>query len=134
MIDDSSSMLFTDEGFVDARISGRTDHYLFAYVKDYQGALRDFYKLSGSMPVVPRWALGNWWSRYHPYSDKEYIALMDKFNEEKIPLSVAVLDMDWHIVKEVCRQRTAVDGRDTPGTKIYFPIQRVSSRNCTTEN
>ena len=94
-------MLFTAEGWVDARVPGRTDHYLFGYGRDYSAALRDFYKVSGDVPVVPRWALGNWWSRYHAYSDEEYLGLMDKFNEEKIPLSVGVLDMDWHIVDDV---------------------------------
>jgi hypothetical protein len=33
-----------------------------------------------------------------PYKQDEYLALMDKFNQEKIPLSVAVVDMDWHIL------------------------------------
>jgi hypothetical protein len=26
---------------------------------------------------------------------------MDRFKEEKIPFSVAVIDMDWHLVEEV---------------------------------
>jgi hypothetical protein len=50
---------------------------------------------------LPRWALGNWWSRYHPYSDESYLALMDRFKEERIPFSVAVIDMDWHRVGSV---------------------------------
>lgn len=32
-----------------------------------------------------------------PYTQDEYIALMDRFKEEKIPLSVAVIDMDWSV-------------------------------------
>ena len=48
--------------------------------------------------MLPRWALGNWWSRYHPYSADEYLELLDTFDAERVPLSVAVLDMDWHWV------------------------------------
>ena len=48
--------------------------------------------------MLPRYALGNWWSRYHPYTAEEYIALVDRFRAEEVPLSVAVIDMDWHLV------------------------------------
>ena len=47
--------------------------------------------------MLPRYALGNWWSRYYNYTDKEYKALMEKFEERNIPFTVACLDMDWHI-------------------------------------
>ncbi|PQE26029.1 Glycoside hydrolase family 31 protein [Rutstroemia sp. NJR-2017a BBW] len=101
-VDDSGSMLFDEEGFVATRREGegRVDGYLFAYGHDYQGAVQALYTLSGKQPLLPRWALGNWWSRYYPYSDAEYLALMDRFAEEKIPFSVAVLDMDWHLVDD----------------------------------
>ena len=101
-IDDSESMLFDAEGFVATRKKGkgRVDGYLFAYGHDYAGAVKALYALSGTQPLLPRWALGNWWSRYYAYSDKEYLALMDRFEEEKIPFSVAVLDMDWHVVDD----------------------------------
>ncbi len=101
-IDDSASMMFSDDGFVATRRSGegRIDGYLFAYGHDYTGAVKSLYLLSGNQPLLPRWALGNWWSRYYAYSDKEYLQLMDRFEEEKIPFSVAVLDMDWHVVDD----------------------------------
>ena len=76
------------------------DIYLFAYGHDYKSAIRALYTISGSQPLLPRWALGNWWSRYYKYSDKEYLDLMDRFKREKLPLSVAVLDMDWHWVDD----------------------------------
>ena len=59
---------------------------------------RALYRLTGSTPLLPRFALGNWWSRYHPYSAAEYLDLMDRFAADDVPLSVAVLDMDWHLV------------------------------------
>jgi alpha-glucosidase (family GH31 glycosyl hydrolase) len=100
-IDDSTSMLFDELGFVTPRRTGdRIDGYLFSFGNDYKGAMRSFYAISGPQPSVPRWSLGNWWSRYHAYTQDEYINLMKKFKDNDVPLSVAVIDMDWHWVKE----------------------------------
>lgn len=100
-LDDSQSMLFDGQGFVAPRRPGdRIDGYLFFYGQDYKTAMKAFYDISGKQPRLPRWAFGNWWSRYHAYSAEEYLALMDKFAAQSVPLSVAVLDMDWHLVKD----------------------------------
>ena len=97
LLDDSSSFLFDDEGHFVRRGGGR-DYYCFAYGNDYRKTLKAFFEISGHTPIVPRFALGVWWSRYHAYSDNEYIELMDRFEKEKIPLTVATVDMDWHWV------------------------------------
>ena len=81
------------------RKEAATDFYFFGYGKDYYGGLRDFYRLSGSTPLIPRYALGNWWSRYFRYTEDSYREVVDKFKQEEIPLSVAVIDMDWHLTE-----------------------------------
>ncbi len=73
------------------------DIYCFASLEP-QRALDLFYKITGAPPMVPRYALGNWWSRYYAYTQQEYLDLMDKFIERDIPISVATIDMDWHWV------------------------------------
>lgn len=98
LIDDSNSILLTDDGWVCPRENGCTDIYFFGYGHDYEECLKDFYKLTGNMPLLPRYTLGNWWSRYHRYSEEEYKELIERFEAEEIPFSVAVLDMDWHLV------------------------------------
>ncbi|KAL8365524.1 hypothetical protein RB595_004375 [Gaeumannomyces hyphopodioides] len=105
-VDDSGSMLLTGDGFVAPRMpgGGRVDGYLFAYGHDYHAAVRALYLVSGPPPVLPRWALGNWWSRYHPYSAASYAALMGEFEARGVPLSVAVLDMDWHLTADTDRR------------------------------
>ena len=100
VLDDSGSMLF-EKGFIAARSPGRKDGYIFAYNGDHKAAIKDFYRISGGQPLLPRWALGNWWSRYHEYSDDEYLELIDHFKREGIPLSVGIIDMDWHRVRDV---------------------------------
>ncbi|KAH8422262.1 glycoside hydrolase family 31 protein [Aspergillus melleus] len=100
-VDDSDSMLFDGDGFVAARPAGdRVDGYLFAYGRDYKAAIGAFHAVSGRQPIIPRYALGNWWSRYYPYRQDEFLQLMDQFRARDIPLSVAVLDMEWHLVSD----------------------------------
>lgn len=105
-IDDSDSMLLSEDGWFALRQGrGAVDCYFFGYGHDYRGCIADFYRLTGVPPLLPDYALGNWWSRYHAYTQEEYCALVEKFEAEKVPLSVAVVDMDWHLtqVPEECR-------------------------------
>ena len=74
-----------------------TDLYCFA-TKDHRLALRRYYQITGAPPMIPRYALGNWWSRYYAYTQQEYLELMDTFAERNIPITVATIDMDWHWV------------------------------------
>jgi len=98
LLDDSRTLVLTGDGWVAPRDGSRTDLYFFGFGRDYREAVRALYAVSGSTPVLPRFALGNWWSRYHPYSAAEYTALISRFELEGIPLAVSVLDMDWHLV------------------------------------
>lgn len=97
VIDDSRSMRLTDDGWVEERPEGIVDMYFFGYGRDYLGTLKDYYHLAGKTPLLPRYALGNWWSRYYAYSQEEYKRLVNEFKLKDIPFSVAVIDMDWHI-------------------------------------
>ena len=98
VIDDSASVVFTDDGWVVPAEKEHVDLYFMAFGRDYLGALDFFYQLSGKTPMLPRFALGNWWSRYYSYTQEEYLALQDRFRDEDIPISVGVLDMGWHLV------------------------------------
>ncbi|MFV9507782.1 MAG: TIM-barrel domain-containing protein [Oscillochloridaceae bacterium umkhey_bin13] len=72
------------------------DWYLFAYGHDYPAALADYARFGGQVPMLPRWALGAWWSRYWPYHDAALRELVNQFAEHHFPLDVLVIDMDWH--------------------------------------
>ena len=98
VLDDSQCMILND-GWVDVRSENTKDLYFFGYGYEYKKAVADLYRLTGRAPLLPDYALGNWWSRYHAYTQEEYLALMDKFRREDIPFSVGVVDMDWHITE-----------------------------------
>lgn len=95
VIDDSNSPILKSDGLVKERKESY-DYYIFMYHNNYLDALNDYYKITGFTPLIPRYTLGNWWSRYHRYTDKEYLSLLDKFEDKDVPLSIATIDMDWH--------------------------------------
>lgn len=101
VVDDSDSFVFDRSGWIATRVPGRRDISIFAYGDDFDDALRAYYDVSGAPSLLPRWALGNWWSRYHRYTDATYLELMDRFAADDLPFSVAVVDMDWHHVDSV---------------------------------
>ena len=98
VLDDSKSAFITEDQWAKAKDRESIDLYFFGYGHSYLDCLKDFYRLSGSTPLLPRFVLGNWWSRYYRYSEESYLDLMDKFREKDIPFSTAVIDMDWHLV------------------------------------
>ena len=98
LTDDSASLTLLPDGTVSPRSQVEQDTYVYAYGCNYLSALRDFYRITGETPLIPRFCLGNWWSRFWRYTQDEYLDLMNKFEEKDIPLTVACIDMDWHWV------------------------------------
>lgn len=72
------------------------DWYVMVYGHDYKGALRDFTRISGRIPLPPKYAFGYWWSRYWQYSDNEFVDLARMLRSLDIPIDVMIVDMDWH--------------------------------------
>lgn len=94
--DDSKSLVLQQDGKLSPRQSECRDLYIFAYGHNYRDAVKALYMIMGSTPMIPRFALGNWWSRYYAYTEKQYLNLLDRFIDSDIPLTVATIDMDWH--------------------------------------
>lgn len=96
VLDDSESLSLDNDGQVKPEKADGIDEYIFVYGDDYRGAVQKLYALTGMPGLVPRFALGNWWSRYHAYTDEEYLRLLNRFEDKNVPFSVATVDMDWH--------------------------------------
>jgi alpha-glucosidase (family GH31 glycosyl hydrolase) len=99
LVEDSKKLVFDESGWIRPRANPETDWYFFGYGNDYLAALQDFTRLAGPMPHLPRWALGNWWSRYWAYTQAELTGLVQEFQEHGVPLSVCIIDMDWHLTQ-----------------------------------
>ena len=98
VVDDTAGLILKSDGTIGERRKTQKDEYYFAYNNDYRACLSDFFKLCGKVPLVPRYCLGNWWSRYKAYTQEEYLSLMQEFVDREIPITVATVDMDWHWV------------------------------------
>ena len=115
VLDDSDSLTLDADGQVKCQKANGSDEYVFVYGDDYRGAVDALYQLTGRAALVPRFALGNWWSRYHAYTDEEYLRLLNKFEDRNVPFSVATVDMDWHY-SEYINKELQIDesGFNTP--------------------
>lgn len=101
LVDDSHSLVFNHSSWLVSREApdGQLDLYFFGHGHDYLACLRDFNLVAGQVPMIPRYVLGNWWSRYWKFTQEELSGLMDDFEKYQVPLSVCIIDMDWHVTK-----------------------------------
>jgi len=111
ILDESTRHVYTEvdsdwKYWMEERPAGeRQDLYIFAYGHDYTDALADFTKISGKIPMPPKYAFGYWWCRYWLYSDYELVDLAQHFKDLSIPADVMIIDMDWHETWEMGRKR-----------------------------
>ncbi len=75
-------------------ISGRKTYQIIAGNTWYD-VIENYTNLTGRQPMLPRWALGNFSSRFGYHSQKETIETIDKFREENIPVDAIILDLYW---------------------------------------
>ncbi|MFC0254529.1 TIM-barrel domain-containing protein [Massilia consociata] len=75
-------------------IGGRKTYQVVAG-EDWEGVMANYTSLTGRQPLPPRWAFGNFASRFGYKSEAETRAVVDKFIDEKIPLDAVVLDLFW---------------------------------------
>jgi oligosaccharide 4-alpha-D-glucosyltransferase len=71
---------------------------LTAYViggDSYQEILTSYQKLTGFQPMPPKWAMGNFMSRFGYTSEKQTKEITIKMREEKIPFDAVIFDLFW---------------------------------------
>ncbi len=75
-------------------ISGRKTYQVIAN-DSWLGLIDNYTDLTGKQPLLPRWALGNFSSRFGYHSEKETRETVQKFIDEKIPLDAVIIDIYW---------------------------------------
>jgi alpha-glucosidase (family GH31 glycosyl hydrolase) len=123
-IDDSKSLVIESDGSVAPRMEDSVDIYLFAYNNDFGLCLKDFFDLTGRPPLIPRYALGNWWGKNYSYNEEEILRLFTKFARNEIPISVLLLDKDWHI-RNVNNSKDLITGFNFNKTLISSPADFI---------
>lgn len=98
-IDDSNNYIYDEKHILTKKDGKGLDIYLFVYGNDFELALKDYFMLTGMPPMIPRYALGNWWCRDLEYTQEDLLGVVNNFEKRQIPISVLLLDYSWHNTK-----------------------------------
>lgn len=74
--------------------AGRTAYIVMA-ADTYPKLIEQYVTITGKQPLPPRWAFGNFASRFGYRTEAQTRAIVDKFAEEDFPLDAVVLDLYW---------------------------------------
>ncbi|GGD19788.1 TIM-barrel domain-containing protein [Flavobacterium orientale] len=61
----------------------------------WEDLIYNYTELTGRQPLPPRWALGNFSSRFGYHSEAEARRTIQKFQDENIPVDAIILDLYW---------------------------------------
>jgi len=75
-------------------ISGRKTYQVIAG-DSWIDVIDNYTDLTGKQPLPPRWAFGNFSSRFGYHSQAETEATIKAFKDEKIPVDAVILDLYW---------------------------------------
>jgi alpha-glucosidase (family GH31 glycosyl hydrolase) len=75
-------------------ISGRKTYQVIAG-DSWIDLINSYTNLTGKQPLPPRWAFGNFASRFGYHSQAEVENTIQKFRAEKIPVDAIILDLYW---------------------------------------
>ena len=93
-------------------ISGAMRYQVIAG-NNLQEVTENYVELTGKQPMPPRWALGNFASRFGYHSQQEVETTINKFKENEIPVDAVILDLYWF-------------GKDIKGTMGNLKFHRDS--------
>ena len=94
-IDDSKTDYFDEYGCLVKNTGKIIDLYLFMYGSNFFTCLRDYYKITGSPSLLPRYAFGNMWRRNISYNADSLNELVQEFEDNDVPLSAILLNDSW---------------------------------------
>ncbi|GAA0719961.1 glycoside hydrolase family 31 protein [Aquimarina litoralis] len=75
-------------------INGRKTYQVVAG-DDWKDLMDQYTDLTGKQPLPPRWAFGNFASRFGYHSERETKETIAKFKKDSIPVDAVILDIYW---------------------------------------
>jgi oligosaccharide 4-alpha-D-glucosyltransferase len=75
-------------------VGGRTS-YIVVAGDNYPALIENYTDVTGKQPLPPRWAFGNFASRFGYHSEKEVRDVVRRFRRAKIPLDTVIIDIYW---------------------------------------
>ena len=75
-------------------ISGRKTYQVIA-TNSWPELINQYTDLTGKQPMLPRWALGNFASRFGYHSQEEVEKTINKYIDLNVPIDAVILDLYW---------------------------------------
>ena len=75
-------------------VAGRTS-YIVVAGDTYPALIGNYTDVTGTQPLPPRWAFGNYASRFGYHTEQETRDVVARFRKERIPLDAVILDIYW---------------------------------------
>ncbi|ULQ54920.1 hypothetical protein KJS94_09745 [Flavihumibacter rivuli] len=85
----------SDPSLLEAGFSSGELNCYFIAGKTIDEMLQSYTRLTGKAPLPPRWALGNFMSRFGYQSESQLMAIVDSMRKYKIPMDAVILDLFW---------------------------------------
>lgn len=77
-----------------ASCSGALDLYLIPG-NDFPDVLHTYHTLTGTQPLLPRWALGSFMSRFGYTSEAQAKSIFQQMKSEQVPFDAIIFDLFW---------------------------------------
>jgi alpha-D-xyloside xylohydrolase len=74
---------------------GNHINYYFIYGSSADEVISGYRKITGKVPIMPKWAMGLWQSRERYVSQEQLLSIVREFRQRKIPLDNIVLDWQY---------------------------------------
>lgn len=68
---------------------------VYIILGNYQQVLRAYHFLTGTQPLPPRWALGNFMSRFGYTSERQVQGVLGRMKSEGMPVDAVIFDLFW---------------------------------------
>jgi alpha-D-xyloside xylohydrolase len=129
LLDNYSLMTFHDDAFGSylwSDIADELDFY-FIYGPEFDQIVNGIRKLTGKVPMLPRWAFGYIQSKERYQSQAELIAVVQEYRKRGLPLDCIVLD--WKSWPEgLWGQKTLDPERFPDPTEMMAELHRLNAR------
>ncbi len=76
-------------------VGGRTSYIAIAG-ENYPALIKNYTDVTGRQPLPPRWAFGNFASRFGYHTEKEVRRVVRRYKRFDIPLDAVILDLYWY--------------------------------------
>lgn len=74
--------------------SGRKTYQVIA-AGNWQALVQNYTRLTGTQPLPPRWAFGNFSSRFGYHNQAEVEKTIKRYEDDQIPVDAIILDLYW---------------------------------------